>query len=404
MTALATERAGKYRTLKYDLRPIATNVKCWKGGAAMVITSSTSAGYVTPASSSLVGVVVGVFTETVDNTGGADGAALVNVEYPHERSVRLFANDTGTPIVVANRESQCYMLDDQTVTGAVETVAAGVVYDLVGTTGVWVEVGVEGSVAELAPGISAVAPVDPSSSAASAGAATLAAAQDHKHHIADATPAAEGLMSSAYASAISPVTATITSLKGIGASARADGMIVQVQTGTGGSSELWTFSAASTASDTSQNLVATPTAGSGRWLRLPGLVNLSLAIDKTMADNATIFTVPVGARLHVLDAWFDVLVSWSGGSSSAIGVHSSVSGWSTKGDILGGTTGDVAATLVSTNTRMTGTIGTQMDTRTHGRLITLAADTLNYDKITSTFTAGSANVRVLCDLITNPGA
>ena len=112
----------------------------------------------------------------------------------------------------------------------------------------------------------------------------------------------------------------------------------------------------------------------------------------------------MGARLHPREAWWEVSTNWTGGSSSAIGVASSVTGWDTAGDILGGATGDVQATLVTTNTRMTGTIGAALDTRDNGRLIMVAADTFTFERITSAFTAGAANVRVLCDVLANLGA
>lgn len=166
----------------------------------------------------------------------------------------------------------------------------------------------------------------------------------------------------------------------------------------------WIFHASSTAADASGNLVQTPTAGSGRWLRRDKVVALTLPFTFATADAAVLFTTPVGCKLKVREAWWDVAVDLAGGASSAIGVHASPTGWTTKGDILGGAGGDVAAGLVASNTRMQGTIGAKVTTYTLGRLILVAADTLLFDRITSVFTSGSGNVRVLCDVVQNLGA
>jgi hypothetical protein len=401
MTALTRAKPGSIRRIFRDARPLAANVKSWQGALAVCIVSGTGKGYYAPADDSLIAVAVGRFFETKDNTGGAAGAVSAQIQFFRERVVMLLANDTGTPVVVADRESSCYALDDQTATGDPTTAAIGTVYDVT-TEGVWAEVGEAAQTvgSEDAVDLSDVAPVDPSSSAASAGAATTASRSDHLHHIALATPAAEGLMSAAYASAVREPVADRTALKAIAAADRANGMLCLVLS----DMSLWRFHSTSTAADTSENLVATPGAGSGRWLRADKQVALSLPFTFATANDAALFTVPVGARLHPREAWWEISTSCTGGSSSAIGVDSSVTGWDTAGDILGGATGDVAAALASTSTRMEGTIGAKIDTRGDGRLIMIAADTLNFNRITSVFTAGAGNVRVLCDVLANLGA
>jgi len=45
-----------------------------------------------------------------------------------------------------------------------------------------------------------------------------------------------------------------------------------------------------------------------------------------------------------------------------------------------------------------------MATRTLGRLLMIAADTIRFDQITSTYTSGAANARVLCTVVANAGA
>jgi hypothetical protein len=95
----------------------------------------------------------------------------------------------------------------------------------------------------------------------------------------------------------------------------------------------------------------------------------------------------------------------TGGSSSAIGVSSSKTGFTTKGDLLGGATGDVAAALTAALSPANGTIGAKMDTvaELHTTLWK-AADIIRFDRITSAFTAGSGAVNVVADILTNAGA
>lgn len=402
-TPLTGSRSGSKRIVSRDYRDIAANAKVWKGALAVCITSGTSKGYYAPANGDLIATAVGRFRQSVDNTGGADGDVQAEVDFFRDRVLFLLDNDDGTALDATDREQLCYALDDHTATAGVTTCDAGMLYDVT-DEGVWVEISDPQGESGDATGLSNVAPVDASSTAASAGAAALASRQDHKHHIAVATPAAEGLMSAAYASAIHQVVATMTAMKAIVAAARADGMICGVQVGTGGGFELWQFSAASAAADATSSLVATPAAGTGRWLRADTEVALTLPATFATADATALFTVPAGARLRPRDAWWEVGTNWTGGASSAIGLDTSVAGWNTEGDVLGGAAGDVAATLVTTNTRMCGTLGTKLDAHTHDRLILIAGDTINFNRITSAFTAGAGNARVLCDVLQNVGA
>ncbi len=400
MSALTTPRTGASRLIFRAKRPLAADAKVFKGATALAILSGTSKGFYEQGKSSAIGIVKGRFLQTVDNTGGADGAKMAEIDFsfssPAGRKVYLLDNDTGSAVDETDREGGCYVLDDHTVSMTVSTAEAGVVYDVT-DEGVWVEMAA-GAGAESASGLSDIAPVDPSSSAASAGVAALAARQDHAHHIAVAIPAAEGLMSGAQAGTISPPAATTTAIKAIAAANRANGMLVMCLA----DGSFWRFHSTSTAADTSENLVLVPGVGSGRWLRADSQVLLSLAFTFATADNATLFTVPVGCRLAVRRAWWDIATSMTGGSSSAVGLHASPAGFSTKGDLLGGSAGDTDAGLVSTNTRMQGTVGTTVTST--GRLLLIAADTIKYDRITSVHTAGSGNARVLVDVLANPGA
>jgi hypothetical protein len=180
-------------------------------------------------------------------------------------------------------------------------------------------------------------------------------------------------------------------LKAIAAGTRHDGMIGITRN----DNYRWMFKDAGTEVDTSENLAMAPTVGSGSWVRLANLVDMKLAIDKTMADATVLFTVPTGMKIRIARAFWEVSVGFSGGSSSAIGVSSSNAGYNTKGDILGGAGGDVAATLVAGYTG--GTLGAKY--ASNGVIVLVAADTVRYDKIASTYTAGSGFVHLIAELL-----
>lgn len=348
--------------------PVAAGAKLYEG--AIVCTNAS--GYAVRGSADTTLTVQGIVAKQADNSaaGAADGDINVLV-----RRGSFAIGQTGTTIDRSSLKTPVYVVDDQTVSlddGGATRPLAGVVESVLTDGTIFVLFGVL---------------IMPDTADASL-----------------ATPSANGLMSSAYASAIHASVADMTALKAIAAGARANGMLVAVLAGTGGGVEMWRFNSTSAASDATESLVATPAAGSGRWLYAASTCALTIPVTKDNTDNQTIFTVPAGSRLKVREAWWEVSVSWTGGTTPAIGVHASPTGWTTKGDILGGASGDLTATLVSTDTRMTGTVGAKLDTYAHGRLIMIAADTFKFDRIADAFTAGAANVRVLCDVLKNVGA
>jgi len=129
----------------------------------------------------------------------------------------------------------------------------------------------------------------------------------------------------------------------------------------------------------------------GRPVGLYEPVDLKLAIGFATADAAVLFQVPSDVRLAIERVWWEVVTGFTGGTSSAIGVSSSATGYTTKGDLLGGSGGDVAATLVAGHKG--GTIGT--DFGSNGVIVLPGGSTLRFDRIASVFTAGAGFVRVL---------
>jgi hypothetical protein len=159
------------------------------------------------------------------------------------------------------------------------------------------------------------------------------------------------------------------------------------------------FHASSTAADASNTVVVTPAAGSGRWLLLPGAVDLALAaVAYTTADTAVSFTVPVGARLRVARMYMVNSVAWSGGSSSAIGFSSSQSPHNTAGDLHGGAAGELTA-AAGTGAKE-GTVGADLA----AGVILEAGATVIFNRIASVYTAGAGVPHIVGDLLLNPGA
>lgn len=195
--------------------------------------------------------------------------------------------------------------------------------------------------------------------------------------------------------------ASLTILKGIPADRRVDGQIFLCLA----DDTLWQFNLASALTG-DDILVAAPSAGSGRFLRMPGAGKFELPFTFATADAAALLTMQAGQELAVERVLWRVATGFTGGASSAIGVSSNKTGptnWSTKGDILGGAGGDLAATLVAG--LIAGTIGTDMDTLTKTRgLVLISTDVLRLDRIVSVYTAGAGNVVVVGTLIKNDGA
>jgi hypothetical protein len=85
-------------------------------------------------------------------------------------------------------------------------------------------------------------------------------------------------------------------------------------------------------------------------------------------------------------------------------VSSAKTGYSTKGDLLGGATGDVLAGLTTALSPTMGTVGAGFDTLAKRRALWVATNTFRFDRITSVFTAGVGAVNAKVTLISNPGA
>lgn len=189
---------------------------------------------------------------------------------------------------------------------------------------------------------------------------------------------------------------TAAALKAVEVSANLDGLRVQLDDGS-----QFKYVAASTTSDAIETLVLTPASNpaSGRWCRMDRNLDLELALTFNTADAAVLYTVPTGFSLRVASSgYFDVSVAFTGGTSSAIGLSSSNAAYNTKGDLLGGASGDLAAGLTAGAKR--GTTGTKHGSG--GAVVLVAGDTIRFDRIASAFTAGSGKAVLPCRVVAAP--
>ena len=133
MAALTADRSTRLRaqgTHRHRSRGVAANAKCYKGGIACI----NATGYLVPASDIAGLICVGIFEQSVDNTGGADGA--LSACYVTGCEAELV--NAGGAVVQATLKA--VVADDQSVTTAavgVHDVAVGPVVDFSATL-VWV--------------------------------------------------------------------------------------------------------------------------------------------------------------------------------------------------------------------------------------------------------------------------
>ena len=125
--------------------------------------------------------------------------------------------------------------------------------------------------------------------------------------------------------------------------------------------------------------------GENLYLRLP--------IAATNADGDVLFTVPANLNIWIRAAFWEVTTAFTGGSSSAIGVSSSLSPHDAAGDIHGGAAGDVLATLTVGFKR--GTQGLSF-TAAPNTVVLTAGATIKFNRVTSAFTAGDGYLHLDC--------
>ena len=134
MSALTADRNTPWKRAELIPVPVAVNARIYAG--ALVVANAT--GFAVPGSTATTLTYLGRAEVAADNTGGSDGAKVVQV-----RRLRAFkfANHGADPVTQAELGKACYIVDDQTVAktnGGNTRSAAGKVVG-VDADGVWVE-------------------------------------------------------------------------------------------------------------------------------------------------------------------------------------------------------------------------------------------------------------------------
>ena len=141
MTALATKRNTPEKASSFAMaheQGVAAAQLCFVGALVCV---DTTDGFITPGAVSTTLIAAGVVTAeedggtgNADNGSGADGD--INVRF--RSGIFFFANDGGTAVVQADVGSDCFILDDQTVSGDnTGRSVAGKVYQVDGASGLY---------------------------------------------------------------------------------------------------------------------------------------------------------------------------------------------------------------------------------------------------------------------------
>jgi hypothetical protein len=113
MGALAQARMVREVSFKSVALLLAASQHVYQGGIAC---GDTSTGTVKKGATSTTLVFLGEFQDTIDNSAGSSSVGCV-VSLPKIVIARWYDNDlAGTPAVAANVFSDCYVLDDHTVT------------------------------------------------------------------------------------------------------------------------------------------------------------------------------------------------------------------------------------------------------------------------------------------------
>lgn len=130
MTALSKDRNTPKKPGNYKALPVAANGKIFAGG----LVCSNATGYAVAGSDTAGLHFEGIAQESVDNTGGADGAKTVLVEQP------VIAQLTAAGMTQADRGKPAFISDDQTVAlSSTHGICCGIFREIESATKVWVD-------------------------------------------------------------------------------------------------------------------------------------------------------------------------------------------------------------------------------------------------------------------------
>jgi len=133
MSALTRDRATSYREGIEVEFPVAAATKIYAGSMVCV----NAAGYAAPAADTSGYRFVGVALEQVDNSSGANGAAVVRL-----RRAGVFEFDAAS-LTQAKVGNAMYAVDDQTfadAAGATNDIKVGILVKYVAATKGWIDI------------------------------------------------------------------------------------------------------------------------------------------------------------------------------------------------------------------------------------------------------------------------
>lgn len=132
-----TKKLSEQTVVNLLHQPMKSNAKILLGAIAVL-----DGGFVTPGRTATGLIAIGISEETIDNTGGLDGAIFA----PIRQGTFLAFNSGGTDAVTqADVGKDCFIVDDQTVAKTDDTgkrSRAGRVIQIEPTGMVWVQLGI----------------------------------------------------------------------------------------------------------------------------------------------------------------------------------------------------------------------------------------------------------------------
>lgn len=168
----------------------------------------------------------------------------------------------------------------------------------------------------------------------------------------------------------------------------------------------WVAGSTSPDNNNSQLVIVPGTgSGSGKWVRCDNSFDLVLPFTFATADLAVLLTVPTELTIHVsLDGnenQWEVTTAFSGGAGSRIGLSiASAKIAGAAGSVMGGAAGDgIGAAVTLNNTGFWKSTSGIADAGYAHVLRGATADQIQFNRITSAFTAGVGNAHLACRLL-----
>lgn len=130
---LDRRRKTPFRDLANVGHPVAAGARIFRGA----LVALNAAGFLVPGTATAGLTAVGCAEYDCDNREGADGERIAVVRFD---GAHQYLNDSDSPVTRTDIGSECFILDDQTVSAlGTDRSPAGQVVD-VGADGVWVRI------------------------------------------------------------------------------------------------------------------------------------------------------------------------------------------------------------------------------------------------------------------------